>query len=466
MKSKLNLSAKFFAISVALLLLFRAVMNALLPLMDKTEARYAEIARIMAETNNWITPQIDYNIPFWAKPPLSTWLSAMSFEMFGVSEFTARLPYLVLATLLVFLVGKYAKREQLPFFLPGFILLTIPQFFLHAGVVSTDTSLAFCVALVLLSFWESIKSPTKTIWRYLIFVGFGLGLLAKGPIIFILTIPPLFIWCFIFKKFKLVFKTFPWVLGIVLMLLISIPWYYFAEKKTPGFIDYFIVGEHFKRFFDSGWKGDKYGYPKTQPFGIIWLFLIVFTIPWIVALLSKTWKNKTTIFKNEWVAFLLLWLLWTPLFFTVSSSLIHPYIMPVMVPVALLITHWWKTIKNTKLFVRISLAIPILILCVYVIGVLAGKKEFYANSDKYLIEHQITDDKQLYHYKIKSYSGQFYTRGNIKAINNIELESELKNNNSFLIIIPFKNEAEIPESIMEKLELIESYQRKGIYKPL
>ena len=55
------------------LVILRMLFNAVLPLMDKTEARYGEIARIMSETGNWITPQIDYGIPFWAKPPLSTW---------------------------------------------------------------------------------------------------------------------------------------------------------------------------------------------------------------------------------------------------------------------------------------------------------------------------------------------------------------------------------------------------------
>ena len=70
----------------------RLLLNAILPLMDKTEARYAEIARIMYETNNWITPQIDYGVPFWAKPPLNTWLSALSMKVFGVNEFAVRFP--------------------------------------------------------------------------------------------------------------------------------------------------------------------------------------------------------------------------------------------------------------------------------------------------------------------------------------------------------------------------------------
>ena len=42
------------------------------PLMDTTESRYAEIARKMLETGDWLTPQFDYGVPFWGKPPLST----------------------------------------------------------------------------------------------------------------------------------------------------------------------------------------------------------------------------------------------------------------------------------------------------------------------------------------------------------------------------------------------------------
>jgi 4-amino-4-deoxy-L-arabinose transferase-like glycosyltransferase len=466
MKRFSNNSAKFYAIVVALLLLFRAFINGAISLMDKTETRYAEIARIMAETNNWITLYYDYNIPFWGKPPLSTWFTALSFEIFGVNEFSARLPSLLFTILLIFLVGKYAKRKELPFFLPAFILLTTFELYLHAGIVSTDTALAFCVALVFLSFWESTQNPAGKIWKYMIFVGFGLGLLAKGPIIFILTLPPIFLWSFIFKEFKNSLKSFPWLLGLALMLLISLPWYYLAEKNTPGFIDYFIVGEHFKRFLDSGWQGDKYGFPKEQVFGIIWAFLLLFALPWILLVLTRIWTNRHEIFKNKWVTFLLLWMLWTPLFFTFSSSLIHPYIMPVMVPVALLVTHWWKTFKNPKALIKIGLIIPMLILVIYIFGASTNKIEFYSNSDKYLIEHHLKGEMPIYYLRWESYSGKFYTKGKIKAINIDELQEKLLNNTSFLIIIPFRRIGDVPEKIMENLELLESHQKRGIYLPI
>ena len=178
----------------------RGIINYLLPLMDKTEARYAEIARIMVETNNWILLQIDYNIPFWAKPPLSTWLTAISIKAFGLHEFYIRLPYLITTMIIILFISKYDKIENKIFLLTPLILLLMPEFYLHAGVVSTDTILNFSIILVMLSFWEAVGKESRSEWWYGLFIGIGLGLLSKGPIILILTIPPILIWLLIYKE--------------------------------------------------------------------------------------------------------------------------------------------------------------------------------------------------------------------------------------------------------------------------
>jgi 4-amino-4-deoxy-L-arabinose transferase-like glycosyltransferase len=193
---KLKSNTYILYISVILIALFRLLLTVTIPLLDKTESRYAEIARIMQETNQWVVLQIDYGIPFWAKPPLSTWLSAASYFVFGVNEFAARFPSFFLSILLLIIAGKMAKKSGVSFYLPGFILLTMPEFLIHTGVVSTDTALEFCVAIMMISFWKTMKSNHKTYWNYLFFVALGLGLLTKGPIIMVLTFPPLFLWCF------------------------------------------------------------------------------------------------------------------------------------------------------------------------------------------------------------------------------------------------------------------------------
>lgn len=454
-----------FGSAVLLLLILRGTLNAVIPLMDKTEARYSEIARIMAETDNWVTPQIDYGAPFWAKPPLSTWSTALSFKAFGVSEFTARLPYLLLSIVLVFMIGKYSKKRQLSFFLPGFILLTLPEFLLHAGVVSTDMVLAFCVTLTMLSFWEAIQEKSAKYWKYLVFIGIGLGLLAKGPIIGILTIPPVLIWAVIHKKISIIVLKISFMSGAFIALGISMPWYFFAEMHTPGFIDYFIIGEHFKRFFDSSWAGDKYGFPKSQPIGMIWAFLLAFCLPWLPVFIFKILKERKYIFKNEWTSFLFLWFIWTPLFFTFSKSLIHPYIMPVMVPLALLITHWFASFKRKVLLIKMALIIPMLSIASLTLGISTGYFECNVPTDKYLIENNTRIDETIYYLNSKKYSSQFYSKGKIRNITVQGLEDAMDSENeSFKIIIKNSHFDKISLYAQGKLQLLDKNQNKSIYK--
>jgi 4-amino-4-deoxy-L-arabinose transferase-like glycosyltransferase len=424
-----------YEIGVIFLIVLRGILNAIVPLMDKTEARYAEIARIMQETNNYITPQIDYGIPFWAKPPLSTWLSALSMEVFGVNEFAVRLPYLLATILLIYIVSKFVKSKKAGL-LCAFVLLTIPEFLLHAGVVSTDTILTLCVAMVFLSFWQTIHNKKVNHWHYLFYVFLGFGLLAKGPIVFILTIPPLFIFSVYFKQFRIFFKNTPLFSGFLLMSLIAVPWYYLAEQETKGFLEYFIIGEHFKRFFDSdGWDGDKYGFAKTQPLGIIWVFLFAFAFPWIQILAVQLWKSRRDIFKEKWVSFLLLWLLWTPFFFTFSSSLIHTYILPSIVPIALLISHYWPNYRYKTLSLRLSLIFPIIVVIATSIFLLENRAKYYLKTDKYILEHNILYQNKLYYLNQKSYSSQFYSKGKIQNISYEDFESLKSEQEPFSIII-------------------------------
>ena len=132
-KEKYKDTSFFIFISVVALILFRFILTGAIPLLDKTEARYAEIARLMYETKEWVVLQIDYGVPFWAKPPLSTWLSATSFKVFGVNEIAARLPSFLMAMAILILVGNVVKKSGVSFYVPGFFLLTMPVFLIYQG---------------------------------------------------------------------------------------------------------------------------------------------------------------------------------------------------------------------------------------------------------------------------------------------------------------------------------------------
>jgi len=214
----------------------------------------------------------------------------------------------------------------------------------------------------------------------------------------------------------------------------------------------------------SSWVGDKYGFPKQQPLGMIWVFLFAFALPWIQLLMIRLWKKRSILLKNKWVLYLVLWLMWTPLFFTISKSLIHPYIMPIMVPIALLITYWWKDFKHPKRVINGSLIFPVLALVFYIAVSFSNKTEFYINSDKYLIENIETDNTPIFHYNYKSYSGQFYSKGEINLIKDENsLKELLLKKESFLVIIPLKYIEKIDQTILQRIKKIDGNYKKNVY---
>ena len=453
---------------VLFLIFFRLILNWKIPLLDKTEARYAEIARLMYETNQWIVMQYDYGIPFWAKPPLSTWLSAISFNVFGINEFAARLPSFIIGLVIIGLLTKIKEIKKVDVFFIAFVLLTIPEFLLHMGVTSTDSTLMLSTTLVMISFWNSMIYHKKTIWNYLFFVGIGLGLLAKGPLIIVLTSVPIFIWSVLdFKnRFIYLWKKIPWITGILITILVAGPWYYFMEKESPGFFNYFIVGEHFHRFTDSEWHGDKYGFAKSQPIGMIWLFLIGFGFPWVPYVLYKMWKKKSVLFKDKWVAFLILWAFWTPLFFTFSSNAIHTYILPSLIPIGLLVANWWS---YNKKWLIVSMVFPIIIVFAFIIlSFKSSSLNYYLNTDKYLIESQevstTNKDIPIYYWMSKSYSGKFYANKETGYIYyNTTMDSILSLNKKSYFLIKKVYHVELNEENTKRLIPLDSNYRSVIF---
>ena len=192
----------------------------------------------MYETNQWIVMQYDYSIPFWAKPPLSTWLSAISFNVFGINEFAARLPSFIIGLVIIGLLTKIKEIKKVDVFFIALVLLTIPEFLLHMGVTSTDSALMFSTTLVMISFWNSMIYHKTTIWNYLFFVGIGIGLLAKGPLIIVLTSVPIFIWCVLdFKnRFIYLWKKIPWITGILVTILVAGPGIILWKKNHQDFL--------------------------------------------------------------------------------------------------------------------------------------------------------------------------------------------------------------------------------------
>ena len=280
-----------------LVVLTRLLLLPWYPLMDTTEARYGEMARLMVETGNWVTPLFDYHVPFWGKPPLHTWLSAGSILAFGVNEFAVRFPHWLAAMLTLVVVAAFAKRLRLPVISILIILASTVVFTISAGAVMTDMALTLGLTLAMGGFylcWQGDK-----VWGYLAFIGLAIGLLAKGPVALVLFSIGVGLWLLWqygpIRMWRELWQRTPLLTGTLLMLAIALPWYVIAEQATPGFLNYFLVGEHWSRFVDSGWKGDLYGSAHDEVRGTIWFYFVVAAMPWSLFLPRAFYKIATEI---------------------------------------------------------------------------------------------------------------------------------------------------------------------------
>jgi len=351
MKFKLTFSkSTLFWGVIILTMLVRLLSLGVYPLADTTEARYGEIALLMAKSGNWITPQIHDNIPFWGKPPLSTWLSAISIKIFGINEFAVRLPSLLLAFVILALVYTLAKKQCASNFpiVSTTVLATSVLFFVSSGTVMTDTALLLGTTISMVSFWLAMteNSNVARIWGYFFFVGLAIGLLAKGPAALVLTFIPVGTWIFWQKQKTNAWHKIPWLTGLMLCLMLSVPWYYMAERKTPGFLNYFLIGEHWKRFMVSGWRGDLYGHAHSHTLGTIWLYWLLAAMPWSLVLLIMLRKKKFRlqigrVFNhNSWLIYLALWAITPMIVFTLARNILWTYILPGLPAFALLVTEF------------------------------------------------------------------------------------------------------------------------------
>ena len=423
---------------LAAIVLSRLLTMTMVPMMDTTEPRYAEIARIMAETGDWITPWFDDGTPFWGKPPLSFWSEALSFRLFGVSEFAARLPSwlasLGTTALIYHLTRKIAGRRQA--LIAAGLFSTMALSYILSGAVLTDPFLALGTTLSFVGFILAIKQPAS-LWRWSFFVGLVIGLLAKGPLALVLTFGPIFLWILWRRRWRDL-NALPWVRGFLLTALFVLPWYLAAEYKTPGFIDYFIVGEHFMRFVDPGWSGDLYGNAHQHAFGVIWLYWIAATFPWgIVAVMrsirglinARPWRFVSERHSSDKQSLLLIAAFFPSLFFTFSGNILWTYQLPALAPFSILLATRITSLHSAAVLKKTGLILTAA--CVPLLVTLTGVTlYFYPEELKteetliaYYNQHKDKNSPPLIYVGKPPFSARFYSKGQVTGISLPETES-------------------------------------------
>jgi 4-amino-4-deoxy-L-arabinose transferase-like glycosyltransferase len=396
------------------ILLLRLLSLPWYPLTDTTEARYALVARLMAESGDWITPWFSPGVPFWGKPPLAFWATAGLFELIGFSEFAARLGTWLPSALSLWWMWRWAQsRCGAPVAaLATLVLSSSLLFFICAGSVLTDTWLMLCITISLLGFWDAISGDRAGAWWG--FSGLGLGLLAKGPLVLVLLGPPVLL-AMIQRRSWGALKPRVVFAGTALMLLIAVPWYWAAELKTPGFLDYFIVGEHWHRFLDPGWSGDRYGTAHREPRGMMLVFALLSLMPWTLACVG--WRPSAAQSERALQWYLAVWALWPAVFFSMARNVLPTYMLTSLPAAALLLASGLRIPEASVPRWMLGMAAPVPLALVVALAIwFGGHLNLRSERDLVAVWQQRGAAEPLYSLGAESFSLQLYSDAQVRPL--------------------------------------------------
>lgn len=303
------------------------------PFSAPSESRYVEIGREMADSGDYVTPRLDY-VKYFEKPPLFYWAQAAMTRAFGVDFFTSRVPtalFAVALCLLTYALGRmlYGRRAGL---LGAAVLATSLYLFALSRVVLVDVPVSVWLTATLTAFLYAADAPEgrrRALVLYLMYAAAACAVLTKGLIGAVLPGVIVFLWLAFTGRWALL-KTLRIPTGAALFLLIAVPWHVLVAQRNPEFLHFYFIHEHFERYLTRA-------HGRYQPF---WFFGAVF-VAGLFPFVPFAWQAIRHSAAGAWDArkrdgrplFLVIWLVFIVLFFSLSDSKLIPYILPVF-PVA------------------------------------------------------------------------------------------------------------------------------------
>lgn len=294
------------------------------------ETRYAQISQEMLHSGNWAAPHF-MGLRYFEKPAGGYWLIALSQAVFGENLFGVRFASALstgLTVLLTYLLAGKLWNDPRKSFASALLLMSFMFVAGQAGYANLDPQFTCWVSLSLTAFWYAAHSVGKARVLYwaLLGVACAMGFMTKGflalalPVIVAL---PYMIWQ---RRLRELLTFGP--IAIIVAAVVCLPWVLTVHLREPDFWRFFFWHEHIRRFAGSNAQHDE-----------AWWFylplLVVACIPWAV-LLPITFKQAWQQRRLSESGFLLWWLLVPLAFLSLSNGKLPTYILPCLVPLALL----------------------------------------------------------------------------------------------------------------------------------
>ena len=306
-------------------------------LQHPDEGRYAEIAREMVVTGDWVTPRLN-GIKYFEKPPLQYWLTGAAFRAFEVDEWTARLPGALAGFLTILIVGyvgsTIASKTAGAYAALAFAGCVWP--FGMAHLVSLDALLTFWLtaalgAFLLAQHWRADAARSRR-WMLVAWAATAGGVMTKGLIALVIPFATLAIHTLVTRD-RTPWTRIEFMRGLALFLLLAAPWFVVVSVRNPEFARFFFIHEHFERFLTT----------EHRRTGAWWYFLPLLAIgllPWTGVFLwgiRRSWTEPVAAGSFAWPRFCLIWCAFVLVFFSISGSKLPSYILPIFPAAALVL---------------------------------------------------------------------------------------------------------------------------------
>jgi 4-amino-4-deoxy-L-arabinose transferase len=296
------------------------------------ETRYAQISQGMLLSGDWVSPHF-MSLRYFEKPAAGYWMIAASQAVFGQNLFGVRFASALstgLGVLLCYLIARRLWNEPRKSFACALLYMSFTVVAGAAGYANLDPQFTFWVNLSLVALWfalDSVGRLQRLIGWAALGLACGMGFMTKGFLAWLLPVLIALPWMLWQKRWRELLVYGP--LAIVVAVVVSLPWILAVHAQEPDYWRFFFWHEHIRRFAGDDAQHD-------APWWFYLPLLVAFSLPWAALLpsaLKQAWQTRA----QPRIGFLLLWLLMPLLFFSLSKGKLPSYILPCLLPLALLL---------------------------------------------------------------------------------------------------------------------------------
>lgn len=326
--------AGWFLLAIGFWLIFLAWVR---PLTLPDEGRYAGVAWDMLRSGSHAVPLLD-GMPYFHKPPLYYWMTELSFTVFGVHPWAARLPSLLASWAAIAALYGFVRRyrDATTASITALVLATVPFFYGGSQFANLDMLVAGMITLCVLAAADTVvRAERGQAYRWMSLAAAalaGVAMLAKGLIGLVLPGAILFVWLVWSRRWRGL-AALLWPPALLVFAAVAVPWFALMQIRYPGFYDYFFVYQHFQRFAEGGFN-------NAQPFWFYLPVVVGLSLPWSLwggGVLRKTfWADGP---QRDLRRLALVWFVVVVGFFSLPSSKLVGYVLPALPPLAFLLAE-------------------------------------------------------------------------------------------------------------------------------